>query len=772
MIAILTISVASFGYLLFDHFADGLPDINTLRNVQYQIPMSVYSRNGRLIAQFGEKKRTPVSISDVPPQLINAFLSAEDDRFYDHPGVDYQGLLRAAMQLILTGQKRQGGSTITMQVVRNFLLSKEKTYSRKIKEIILALQLEQQLSKNEILELYLNKIYLGHRAYGIVAAAQVYYGKKLDELDLAEQAMLAALPKAPSKTNPITNSKKALQRRNYVLQRMLKLNYISQKEYDAASALPVSAKLNAKTQTAKLDAPYIAEMVRSEMFNLYGEQAYTSGLKIYTTIDPRLQNAANSALAKALHEYDQRHGYRKNNLLHNQTFAGLSEFKPIGDTLPAYVEQVEATQVTARLKDQTVIQIPWNNIKWARAFKSRNYTGPAIKSAKQMFSQGDIIRVRKLDNQTWALAQIPEIEGALVSIDPIDGAILALKGGFDFQRSKYNRVTQSKRQPGSSFKPIIYTTALENGFTAASIINDAPIVVADQYQETEWRPQNYSRKFFGPTRLRTALRKSRNLISIRLLRSLGLDKVIATAERFGFNQEQLPRSLSLALGSGYATPLQMARLYAVFANGGFLINPYFIDRIESAQGEILFQAEPAVACPSCTDDLFGGAPGYAPRIISPQVNFLMNSLLRDVVQRGTATRAKILGRTDLAGKTGTTNDQRDAWFNGFVSDIVTSTWIGFDNSDPLGKKETGSRAALPMWIAFMAEAMKTTLKETELIPPEGIIKAYIDPDTGQLARNGNRGIWEYFREEFAPQSFLSTNGEVKNEEEESVEALF
>lgn len=759
------------GYLLFKHLAADLPDTTALRDVQYQTPLSIYSKNGQLIAQYGEKKRTPVSIEDVPPQLINAFISAEDYRFYAHPGVDYQGLLRAAIQLILTGEKKQGGSTITMQVVRNFLLSREKTYTRKIKEIILALQLEREFTKKEILELYLNKIYLGHRAYGVAAAAQVYYGKKLDELNLAEQAMLAGLPKAPSTTNPITSSEKARHRRNYVLQRMLALNYISQQDYDRASTAPVSAKLNNPPPIKTLAASYIAEMARREIYDLYGKQAYSSGLKVYTTIDERLQKAANVALAQALHEYDQRHGYRKQSPISAQSFDDMGSYQVVGDTLPAYVEKVEAKLVTARLADNSRIEIPWSNIQWARNFKTRNYIGPPLTSAAQILQQGDIIRVRRLTDNTWTLAQVPEVEGAFVALDPNDGAILALTGGFDFQRSKYNRATQSKRQPGSGFKPIIYTTALENGYTAASIINDAPLVI-DRNQDTEWRPENYSRKFFGPTRLRTALRKSRNLISIRLTRALGLDKVIATAERFGFRPDQLPRSLSLALGSGYASPLQMARLYAVFANGGFLINPYFIDRIESAGGDILFQAEPAIACPTCPDT-FDTPPGFAPRIISPRVNFLMNSLLRDVVQRGTATRAKALGRNDLAGKTGTTNDQRDAWFNGFTADIVASAWVGFDNSDSLGRKETGARAALPMWIAFMGEALKGR-PENELIPPEGIVKAIIDPNTGYLAANGSSGIWEYFREEFAPQPLMpaTIGGPTEFNEPAPVETLF
>ncbi len=759
-----------FSYVFFENISDELPETRQLRHVQYQTPLSIYTANGKLIARYGEKQRIPVKLTEIPEQLINAFLSAEDNRFYEHPGVDYQGLLRAAVQLALTGKKKQGGSTITMQVVRNFLLSPEKTYTRKIKEIILALKLEQELSKQEILELYLNKIYLGHRAYGVAAAAQVYYGKSLSDLSLAEHAMLAALPKAPSTTNPITNPQKARQRRNYVLERMRALNYISSKDYADASKMPITAKRH--TRHNDISAPYIAEMARNEIVKLYGEKAYISGMKVYTTLDAKLQAAANQALFKALHDYDRRHGFRKQNIPHNQTFIDLQQYYRIGDTFPALVEKVEDKSIIVRTKDNIFIELRWQNIKWARPFKTRNYTGPAPKSADQIVSTGDIIRIRKQNNGSWTLTQIPEVEGALVSLNPFNGAIVALTGGFDFQRSKFNRVTQSKRQPGSGFKPIIYTTALENGFTAASIINDAPVVIDDPAQETEWRPENYSHKFFGPTPLRTALRKSRNLISIRLLRALGIDKVIATARRFGFQSDQLPHNLSLALGSGQATPLQMARMYAVFANGGFLITPYYIDRIESATGDILFQAKPKTACLSC--DIFPAEDNnHAPRIISPQIHFLMNSLLRDVVQRGTAVRAKSLGRNDLAGKTGTTNDQRDAWFNGFSPNIVATAWVGFDNSKPLGRRETGGRAALPMWIAYMKNAPAQSPEAMELQPPEGIVKVYIDPKSGlRLADNSSHGIWEYFREEYAPVQFSAPELSTRPGTEEQIGDLF
>lgn len=753
----------SVGYYFYQEYAPELPDTNSLQNVKYQTPLNIFSRDQQLIAQFGEKKRTPINIEEAPEQLINAFLAAEDSRFYEHPGVDYQGLLRASVQLLLTGKKKQGGSTITMQVTRNYLLSNEKTYARKLKEIFLALKIEQELSKAEILELYLNKIFLGHQAYGVAAAAQVYYGKPLADLSIAQYAMIAGLPKAPSKLNPLTNPKKALHRRNYVLKRMYKTGFLNKLQYQQLKVSPLTAKKQRKK--FDLSAPYAAEMVRNKIIEQYGTEAYSSGLKVYTTLDTTLQKAANNALHLALHEYDERHGYRRDN-------AQVISDKAIGDTFPAIVNTVAENHITATLADQTSINISWENLRWARPFKSRNRLGAKPKIASDIVKLGDNIRVRRLANNDWKLSQIPEPEGALIALNPKNGAILALTGGFDFYNSKFNRATQAKRQPGSGFKPILYSRALEEGFTAASLINDAPVVFDGRNQESEWRPENSSGKFFGPTRLRTALRKSRNLVSIRLMRSLGVNKVVNAAKRFGLPEQQLPKSLSLALGSGHATPLEMARVFAVFANGGFRIEPYIIERIENDSGEIIFQAEPAMACPNC--DEFQLATGrYAPRIISPQINFIMNTLLRDVVKRGTATRAMQLGRTDLAGKTGTTNKQRDAWFNGFTPTLTAVTWVGFDNSIPLGNKETGGRAALPMWMKFMKVAL-ANIPESPLVAPEGIVQKYIDPETGLLTAPGSgRGILEYFREELAPkQTAPPVFAQGNNAEEPPVESLF
>jgi penicillin-binding protein 1A len=743
---LLSICLIFAGYLFYKELEKDLPDVKQLQNVQYQVPLSIYSADNLLIARFGEKKRFPIVIEDVPQQLINAFLAAEDDRFFSHPGVDYKGLLRAVTQLILTGKKKQGGSTITMQVTRNFLLSREKTYIRKIKEIILALKIEQEYSKDKILQLYLNKIYLGHRSYGIVAAAQTYYGKPLAELNLAQHAMIAGLPKAPSSYNPITNPERALLRRNYVLKRMLELNSIDQAEFDSAFHAPVTASL--EREDAELKASHIAEMVRQQIYEQFGEEAYTQGLNVITTISSTLQTASNHALQGTLHAYDQRHGYR--GLPHTNQTQPLETANKIGDTELARVAMIKPQSIDAELADLSIIHIDWANINWARRFKSRSHLGEELKSTSDLFSLNDVIRVRQLADKSWALAQVPQIEGAFIALNPHNGAIMALSGGFDFFHNKFNRITQSKRQPGSGFKPIIYTTALEHGYTPASIINDAPIVLEDSI-DSNWRPENYSRKFYGPTSLRTALRKSRNLISIRLLRDIGIEPVKETASRFGFDPDQLPDSLSLALGSGQATPLQMARMYATFANGGFLIDPFFIQSIKNNKGETLYSHLPKIACPNC-EQTSGNDNTYAPRIIKPEINFLMNSLLQDVVRRGTATKAKILNRADLAGKTGTTNDQRDTWFNGFTSHLVATAWVGFDDSTPMGRGETGGKTALPMWIDFMKTALHN---KKELLPeqPKNIQKAYIDPTTGLLANSGSNGIWEFFQADQVPRQY-------------------
>lgn len=733
-------------YFVYQNLSSDLPDVKVLRNIQYNQPLSIYSQDQRLIEQFGEKIRNPIKISDAPSPLIKAFVSAEDASFYSHYGVDFKGLARAVIQLILTGKKKQGGSTITMQVARNFLLTNKKTYTRKLKEIILSFQIEQEYTKNEILELYFNKIYLGQRSYGVAAAAEIYYDRPLSQLSLAELCMIAGLPKAPSSYNPISNPKRALIRRNYVLQRMLDLQHITQQDYTSAKLAPITASIHITQRD--LYAPYIAEMVRNEIITRYGENtAYTAGLKVYTTIQSDLQNTAVKALRSNLHRFDERHSYR----ISKTQKSPLTLNENIGDTFPAQVTQISKKQLTAQLKEGNNITLAWENSPWSTKYDPITQRKQQISSYLDIIEINDTIRVRRT-GKSWRLAQTPQAESAFVALNPKNGAILALSGGYAYFNNKYNRATQAKRQPGSGFKPIIYTSALEHGYTAASMINDAPIVdtSSNRQEESDWRPENYSHKFYGPTSIRTALRKSRNLISIRLARSIGIPDITETAIRFGFSPQQLPQKLSLALGSGYASPLQMARMYAVFANGGYLIKPYFIERIESSTGEILFQAEAQHACIDC-------ATNAAPQIISPQISFLMNTLLRDVVQRGTATKAKSLERTDLAGKTGTTNNQKDAWFNGFTPEIVAISWVGQDNSKSLGSWETGGKAALPLWIDFMRYALKNKT-EQELVVPDGISKILIDTGTGLLANEAAIAdtYREYFRDEFVPTQYSPT----------------
>ncbi len=805
LLGMLTGAIALLG--IYITLAPDLPSTENLRDIKLQVPLRIYTQEEKLIAEYGEKRRSPVSYAEVPEKMVQAFLAAEDDRFFEHPGVDYQGILRAGLKLILTGERRQGGSTITMQVARNVYLSPEKTYKRKLSEILLALQIERELSKEEILELYLNKIYLGNRAYGVGAASEVYYGKPLDELNLPQIAMIAGLPKAPSRFNPIINPERAVTRRNYVLGRMLELEYITQEEHDMAIHASVSASVH--TTAAEVEAPYVAEMVRMEMVNRHGNDAYTEGYRVITTIEAERQLAANAGVRKALHEYDQRHGYRGPEhhfdlAVHNHEGAWddlLKDLKELGDLRSALVIEVGKDSVLAYLGTGQRLRIEWEGLEWARPYIDENRRGSKPKEAKDILKVGDAIRLLQVEVERqkgkkeliWRLAQIPQVEGALVSVLPDDGAIVALVGGFDYYHSKFNRVLQAKRQPGSGFKAFIYSAALEAGFTAASIINDAPVVINDSSLEAAWRPENYSGKFYGPTRLRYALTKSRNLVSIRLLRAIGVDFALRYAERFGFDAKELPRNLSLALGSGAIAPIQMAKGYAVLANGGYLVEPYFIDRIEDSAGEVMFQSNPPRVCETCglvappvvldTEDadqpsegvqikaavetkistateFQPGAEGttdqavqpkIAPRVITPENHFLMNSMMRDVVQHGTATKARVLGRKDLAGKTGTTNEQRDAWFNGFNRSLVAIAWVGFDSSAPLGKGEVGGKAALPAWIAYMQKALHG-VEEKPLVMPEGMVSVRIDPKSGKLAEFGQEdAIFETFRSDMVPQ---------------------
>jgi penicillin-binding protein 1A len=757
--------LASFGVaiaaaVLYAKIEPQLPSIDVLRDVQLQEPLRVYASDRRLLAEFGEKRRNPVKISQVPDAMVQAFLAAEDDRFFEHAGVDFQGLLRAAVELLRTGKKRQGGSTITMQVARNFFLSSEKTYLRKLTEILLAYKIEGSLSKEEILELYLNKIFLGQRAYGVEAAAQVYYGMSIADLSVARMAMIAALPKAPSRINPINNPEAAVDRRNYVLGRMHQLGYLDGAAYEAAIAELDGAQVHRVQVEAS--AAYVAEMARNEMVERYGASVYTSGYEVVTTIDVPRQIAATRALRKDLLDYSKRHGYRGaeasinlDEVQPDERIGLLSDYVQVGGLEPALVTLVDEKSIEVLLKNNETISIGWEGISWARPYRNVNSLGPAPKKAGDVVAVGDVVRVSSSDN-VWELAQIPVVEGALVSLRPTDGAILALVGGFDFTRSKFNRATQAKRQPGSSFKPIIYSAALEKGFTPASIINDAPVVFDDSELESTWRPENYSGKFFGPTRLREALYRSRNLVSIRILRAIGAAYAATYAEKFGFSSEELPHDLTLALGSASVTPLQMARAYAVLANGGYLVEPYFIRSVYDAAGEVIFMADSPVVCAHCPevlDEISIGMPkqvNLAPQVLSPQNVWLMTSMMRDVIQRGTGVKARVLGRSDLAGKTGTTNDQMDGWFSGFNHELVATAWVGFDKLEPLGRRETGGQSALPMWIDYMRVALQG-IEEVSQQPPEGLVTVRIDPATGLLARSGQKdAIFETFMEDSVP----------------------
>ncbi|MEM7407611.1 MAG: transglycosylase domain-containing protein, partial [Pseudomonadota bacterium] len=697
-----------------------------------------------------------------------------------------------------------------------------KTYTRKLKEIMLALKIEQELNKDEILELYLNKIFLGHRAYGVGAAAQVYYGRNIEELTLAQMAMIAGLPQRPSDFNPITNPDKARDRRNHVLWRLRKEGYISQDDMLASQAEPLSAGLHASP--IELSAPYVAEMARQRIKQRFGDAAFSAGYKVYTTLDTRLQQAADAALRNSLIGYDRRHGWRGPEL--QLEMDGLDPGNPdaaraesmladiplLGGLTPALVLAVQKKTATVWVRRHGVVTLEWAALSWARKHINTHRVGKKPKRAADVLAAGDVVRVhyvevtekvkrkkgRKTVTETrsverWRLAQLPEIEGAFVALHPKDGAVVALAGGFDFKRSKFNRVTQAYRQPGSSFKPFIYAAALEKGFTAASTVNDAPIVFDDAGLESAWRPENYSGKSFGPTRLRLALTKSRNLVSIRLLRAIGVDYALDQLQRFGINAGRLPRDLSLSLGSGVVRPLDIAAGYSVLANGGFRVNPHVISRIEDADGKTVYVASPRQACRACNvpgpvlvvpdqEPGTGGSeavgstikvsdnatdvppdprvrivipddPALAPRTLPAGNAWVMYSMLQDVVRAGTAVRAKVLKRADLAGKTGTTNDQRDAWFSGFSQDLVATAWVGFDRVQPMGRAETGSRAALPMWIDFMGTALKLPeySEERPPPPPEDMVQVRIDADSGLLASGNTANVMvEYFRPQNAP----------------------
>ncbi len=801
---------ALIGTSAYLYLSPNLPSVDSLRDVRLQTPLRIYTADRHLIAEFGEKRRSPLNIESIPQEQINAFLAAEDDRFYDHSGVDIISLLRATVQLVSTGRIQSGGSTITMQVAKNFFLSHERVFSRKFNEILLALEIERKLTKNEIIELYLNKIYLGNRAYGIEAAAQVYYGRATNELSLAQMAMLAGLPKAPSRYNPLANFSRSMERRNWILGRMKSLDMISEAQYKTAINEPDHATFHGLP--IDLSAPYVAEMVRLQALEKFGPNAYTDGYEIYTTINSDQQKAANKAVDHGLQAYDERHGYRGPELAlgeDSKTWKKtLTNTSPIGQLVPAVITSITDDYASLLLRDGTTSILPWQGMEWAKPYIDVNRQGHPPKTPADIITVGDLVRIRK-SAEGWRLSQIPEAQAALVALRPKDGAITAIVGGFNFYDSKYNRVTQANRQVGSSFKPFVYAAAINKGATAATLINDAPVVFNDDQLESHWRPQNDNQKFYGPTRLRQGLYRSRNLVSIRLLQRTGVNYTLDFIDKLGLSKDKLPNNLSLSLGSAALTPMELATAYTVLANGGFKIEPYIIQRIDRLDTTIM-KANPAIACRNnCEEkvsaeqklsaalsatpathksnatsfavtelsDAYSNTPTdsetitieeqpvkFAPRVMEERVNYIMNDIMKDVINSGTGRRAKVLKRSDLAGKTGTTNDQRDVWFSGFNPDLQATVWMGFDQPKTLGRWEYGANAALPMWINFMREALKEK-PETNLPQPDGMVTMKINPTTGKPAHPDEKdSIFEIFRAEHAPKVSRQRNTQKAEED--------
>jgi penicillin-binding protein 1A len=781
-----------------------LPPVEQLRDVQLQTPLKVYSRDSKLIAEFGEMRRSPVAIEDVPSNQIQAFMAAEDSRFREHHGVDLRGLIRATYELVSTGSIQSGGSTITMQVAKNFFLSRDRTFLRKFNEILLALQIERELSKPEIMELYLNKIYLGNRAYGIEAAAQVYYGQSAQDLSLAQMAMIAGLPKAPSAWNPLADPERALIRRNWILSRMQALGYIDQETYQQAKARDISARYHGPEVEAS--APYIAEMVRQDALRRFGGEAYTAGYEVYTTVHSERQKAAREALRDGLEAYDRRHGYRgpvdqwSPDALddRNELKDRLNGMSTVNELIPAVITGVHEDEARAFTAIHDSVRIPMTGMSWARPYINENSMGPKPEAPSDVVSRGDVVYLRipvqpvvseEGERKTLEaeLVQIPEVQGAIVSLTPENGRLEALSGGYSFSQSSYNRATQAARQPGSAFKPLIFLAALEHGATPATTINDAPIVFDDKDLETTWRPENAGGQFRGPTTLRRALYKSRNLVAIRLLRQTGIRQTLDYIRKLGVNTEQLPGDLSLALGSGLLTPLEMTRTYAMLANGGYEVTPYFIQTIKGPDGDTLFEAPESHQCDECDPEeeelLEAALPFVSPnddasqkpkrlmeRVADKRSVYIMHSMMRDVIQRGTGRAARSLGRSDIAGKTGTTNDQRDTWFMGFNPDVATGVWVGFDQPRSLGRREFGSATALPVWKDYMEVAL-AGLPERYMDRPAGIVSRRIDPDTGEPATTDNPDArFEIFRAENAPEPASANDSYQDNSSDDTGDA--
>ena len=780
----ITLGVAYAFVCAFVYLEPTLPTVSAMKNNEFAVPLRVYTSSGELISQIGEQRRIPVKYEQIPDVVKNAFVAAEDDQFFEHHGFDWKGIVRALFVNVTSGE-RQGASTITMQAARSAFFTQEQTIRRKLQEIFVTQRLESEFSKQEILALYLNVIFFGHRSYGVAAAAETYFGKPLDELTLSEAAILARVPQWPSRFNPISDPEGSTGRRAYVLRRMRELQFIDAAAEQAAGGEVVRARLTHRA-LADVEAAYVAEMVRQDIEARFGPKAIDAGYKVYTTIDGRLQKAANEALRMGVVDYTRRHGWRgatnRVELTGNENDNGLDalldEYGNIGNLKPAIVLSVAEKSARVYVKRDGVADIEWAGMSWAKRRVDDLALGPDPKAAAEIVARGDVVYVvhDKADAPA-ELAQIPEAQSALVAIDPNNGAILSLVGGFDYfeGQGKFNRVIQAKRQPGSGFKPFMYAAAIAGDFTAATMILDAPIIMDDPNLEEVWRPKNSGGGFRGPMRLREAIVQSRNLVSIRLLQALGTRAAIDYAQNFGFAKDQIPNNLTLALGSMGATPLEVARGFAVFANGGYLVQPFFIDRIEGPGGQILFAAEPKTVCAECVDPIrtFSDAerarnpevsPTFAPptpltvgarrtepaeRTISPQVAFIMNDIMKDVITRGTGRRALALGRSDLRGKTGTTNLNVDTWFNGFNESLVASVWVGRDDNQPLGDGEEGARTAVPIWVDYMREALRG-VPETRRSAPEGVIEIKINGRTGGTRDADIDPVFEYFRVEKLP----------------------
>ena len=770
--------LASYVYL-----SPSLPSAAGMHTLPLQVPLRVYTRSGALISQIGEQRRVPVTYDEIPQLVREAFLAAEDDRFFQHGGIDYFSMLRSIYVDLTNGDFAQGASTITMQTARNMFLTRDKNITRKLQEIFLTLRMEHEFTKQEILETYLNVIFFGQRAYGVAAAAEVYFGKPLAALSVAEAAMLGGLPQAPSRYNPVTSPQRATERRHYVLQRMQALHYIDADTAQRAMGEEIKAREYAPRYD--IEAPFVAEIARQQVVARFGEGAVNAGYRAITTIDGRLQTAANRALRLGLIEYDRRHGYR-GAIRHAQLDAGsaphqlealLADVPPVGNLQSAVVVSVALSAARVYLRGGGYAQIDWDGMSWARA-------NVANGKADSVLQRGDLIYVLSDGRGTAQLAQIPAVQGALVALDPQDGAVVALVGGFDYFGNAWNHVTQARRQPGSGFKPFLYSCALEHDFTPSSVIMDAPVVVADGGIEQTWRPENDGGNFSGPTRLREALVHSRNLVSIRLLRAVGTADVIEYASRFGFDPLTMPNNLTLALGTLSATPLEVATGYATFANGGYKVTPYFIERIENGQGVTVWRAAPKEVCSGCgPGDDAAQPPGAdaaadtaadatpppraskvltlappateqlppllsparkAPRIITAANAWLMDNIMGDVIKRGTGVRARILAREDISGKTGTTNESHDTWFNGFNASLEATVWVGYDQEQSLGEGEEGSSVAVPIWVRLMREGLRG-LPDVPRPMPSGLVTARINAASGLLAPpTDTSAVTEYF----------------------------